>query len=123
MADVILLDGGLGQELIARASGELSPLWSAFVMDHEPEIVRAVHEDYIAAGARVITVNTYAVTRTRLGNYGDAARFEEVQLTACRLADEARGARRDVALAGCLPSIPAKRRNGACWRNPCPCKA
>ncbi|MEL6477446.1 MAG: homocysteine S-methyltransferase family protein [Pseudomonadota bacterium] len=107
MTDVILLDGGMGQELIARAKEPPHPFWSARVMLREPEVVRDVHAAYVAAGARVLTVNTYSVTRTRVENYGEGASFEELHMTACHLADEARAGRRDVALAGCLPPLVA----------------
>ena len=112
MSDVILLDGGMGQELIARTKHPLHPMWSAEVLRVEPEIVREVHEEYIRAGARVITVNAYSVTRPRLDNYGDSTLFETLQQTACRLAHEARDAVgvEGVAIAGCLPPLPGSYR-------------
>jgi len=52
MSDIVLLDGGMGQELVRRSAQPAHPQWSAWVMLHEPEIVQAVHEDYLRAGAQ-----------------------------------------------------------------------
>ncbi|MEL6745782.1 MAG: homocysteine S-methyltransferase family protein, partial [Pseudomonadota bacterium] len=50
MSDILLLDGGMGQELIARSSQPPSPLWSAKVLFDEPQIVEDVHRAYVDAG-------------------------------------------------------------------------
>ena len=34
-----------------------------------PEVVKQLHADYIAAGARVLTTNTYATVRARMEQY------------------------------------------------------
>lgn len=99
---VTLLDGGMGQELLRRAVGAPTPLWSAQVMLDEPELVRRVHEDFIAAGAEVITVNAYSATRCRLGPAGLEHDYERLQLLACELAEEARAGHAGVRIAGCL---------------------
>ena len=100
--DITLLDGGMGQELLLRADADPSPLWSSQVMIDQPELVRDVHTDFIAAGADVITVNAYSATRCRLGPAGVGDDYERLQQLACRLAIEARGDRTDVRVAGCL---------------------
>lgn len=100
--DITLLDGGMGQELLLRADAEPAPLWSSQVMIDQPELVRDVHADFIAAGADVITVNAYSATRCRLGPAGFGDDYERLQQLACRLAVEARGDRSDVRIAGCL---------------------
>lgn len=112
MARVILTDGGMGQEILRRTSHPVHPLWSAQVMIDEPDIVRDAHADFIAAGARVITVNTYAATGPRLALNGISERFGDLQRAACRLAEEAREASeaQDVAIAGCLPPLVASYR-------------
>ncbi|MDA8826366.1 homocysteine S-methyltransferase family protein [Luminiphilus sp.] len=64
---ITLLDGGMGQELIRRSSAaKPHPLWSLQVMMDEPELVANVHRDFCLAGAKVICLNTYSVTRHRL---------------------------------------------------------
>ncbi len=106
MTRITLLDGGMGQELIKRSPAEPTPLWSAEVMMHFPDIVRAAHLAFIEAGARVITVNAYSCTRDRLEPQGHGDRFEALQRRACELAAEARAASgEDVAIAGCLPPL------------------
>ncbi len=66
MTKITLLDGGMGQELIHRAGGVATPLWSTQALLDDPDMVAAVHEDYAAAGATVATTNTYALHRDRL---------------------------------------------------------
>ena len=79
MSSIVLLDGGMGQELIARSKQPASPLWSAHVMMDEPEIVEAVHRDYIEAGAKVLTLNTYSATPERLARDASENLFEPLQ--------------------------------------------
>ncbi len=106
MKRVVLLDGGIGQELIRRTRHEPTPLWTARVMLDEPELVRAVHVENIRAGARVITVNAYSATRDRLEAHGVGEKFARLQRLACDLAHQARDeAGEDVTIAGCLPPL------------------
>lgn len=109
MKDIVLLDGGLGQEIFRRANQPAHPLWSARVMMDNPEIVQEVHRDFIAAGAKVITVNSYTCTPTRLQRDGQAQWFETLQKQALKLALEARDAQgamaENVQIAGCLPPL------------------
>jgi S-methylmethionine-dependent homocysteine/selenocysteine methylase len=102
MNAVTLLDGGMGQELLRRADADPTPLWSTRVLIDQPNLVRDVHADFIAAGADVITVATYTATRCRLGPAGIEQDYEQLQTLACKLAVEARGDRGDVRIAGCL---------------------
>ena len=62
---VVLLDGSMGQELIHRGASGNETLWAAEALVHSPEVVLEVHRDYIAAGADVITVNSYSTIRHR----------------------------------------------------------
>ena len=66
VADVTLLDGGMGQELIRRSGGVATPLWSTQALIDRPGLVAEAHRDYAEAGARVATTNTYAIHRDRL---------------------------------------------------------
>lgn len=110
--DVILLDGGMGQELRKRSSQPASPLWSAQVMLDEPHLVTAVHRDFIDAGARVITVNTYSATPQRLARDADPDLFESLHAAALSAARQAReeSGRDDVRIAGCLAPLVASYR-------------
>lgn len=106
---VVLLDGGMGQELRRRSSEPAHPLWSAKVLESDPELVEAVHRDFVAAGAQVLTVSSYAATPERLAAYGLEDRFEALQARAVERARRARGDA-DVRLAGCLPPLVASYR-------------
>lgn len=104
MTAITLLDGGMGQELIRRSSQPPSPLWSAHVMLNEPEIVEAVHREFMAAGATVLTLNTYSATPERLARDASEDLFEPLQATAIAIAKAARG-ESATAIAGCLPPL------------------
>jgi homocysteine S-methyltransferase len=111
MKTITLLDGGLGQEVYRRSNRPAHPLWSIQVMLDDPGLVQAVHEDFIRAGARVITLNTYAATPTRLARDGKPDWFEPLQQTAWEVAAMARtkagSPHGPVQLAGCLPPLVA----------------
>ena len=65
---IIILDGGTGRELEAQGASIAPPLWSANAFYTDPDIVKKVHKSFIAAGAMVITTNTYAITQYHLRN-------------------------------------------------------
>lgn len=107
---ITLLDGAMGTELRARGASVpdyRSSAWSALALVHDPDTVRQVHADYIAAGADVITANNYAVVPTLLARVGMEDRVEELTRLACRLARDARAVsgRADVLVAGSLPPL------------------
>ena len=83
----LVIDGAMGTMLQAAgmAVGERPELLS---ITH-PEQVRAIHEAYVAAGAEVITANTFGANALKLG---DAARVADVFAAAVARAREA-GAR------------------------------
>lgn len=110
MADIILLDGGMGQELVHRAEGVPTPLWSTQVMLDHPGMVRSVHADFLAAGARVATTNTYAILRDRLEGTGLEDRFTDLHdmaLTEAKAAVANHGAG---AIAGSIGPLRASYR-------------
>lgn len=69
----LLFDGAMGTQLQARglAAGELPELLCLT----KPEEITQIHAAYVAAGADVITTNTFGANATKLG---DAATVEEV---------------------------------------------
>lgn len=111
MAEIALLDGGLGQEINKRSTKDTHPLWSVKVMLDAPQVVVDVHADFINAGARVICLNTYAASPTRMHRHDLDDRFEEAHATAFRLAKEAvdktGSPSGPVQIAGCLPPLVA----------------
>ena len=83
---ITLLDGGLGQELIKRSSAPPHPLWSTKVMMDEPHLVSDIHRDFCLAGAKVICLNTYAVSRHRLNTFSPEESLEQMLETALHVA-------------------------------------
>ncbi len=65
---IIILDGGTGRELEAQGASIDPPLWSANAFYTDPDVVKKVHKSFIAAGAMVITANTYTITQYHLKN-------------------------------------------------------
>ena len=108
---IVLLDGGVGQELYRRSTRPAAPLWSVQVMMDEPHLVEAVHLDFIEAGARIITVNTYTATPHRLTREGLPDKFEALQGAAFAAAASAREkSGQAVRIAGCLPPLVGSYR-------------
>jgi len=89
----MILDGALATELERRGADLSDPLWSAKVLLEQPELIRAVHRDYFAAGADVATTATYQATFEGLARRGlDHAQAAQLMRTAVALACEAREA-------------------------------
>ncbi len=108
---VVLMDGGMGQELRRRNPNESTGLWSAQALIDVPELVKEVHEDFIRAGAKVITTNTYATVRSRLVEAGMGDDYEKLIALAGQLAVDAKEAQgQDVLIAGSLPPLNGSYR-------------
>ncbi|AZO29629.1 MULTISPECIES: homocysteine S-methyltransferase family protein [Mesorhizobium] len=105
MTSVVLTDGGMGQELVRRSRSEPTPLWSARVLIDEPDLVRDLHAEFIRAGARVITINTYSATPERLAREGAQDLFKPLQKRGIELARQACDEAGDAAIAGCLSPL------------------
>ena len=58
----LIMDGAMGTELMDRGLNMPLPLWSADTNITDPEIVKAVHKDYVNAGADIIGTNTFRTT-------------------------------------------------------------
>ncbi len=98
---ITILDGGMGQELVRRM-GRATPLWAIQGLLDAPDLVRAVHDDFFAAGAEVATTNSYAVLPDRLAAFGLSERLGELIALSCRLAADARDAAGHGLVAGSL---------------------
>ena len=107
---VTLLDGGVGQELLARAGGEAGSLWATRVLRERPGLLHAVHADYFAAGADVATTNTYAIHRDRLAPAGLGHLFEPLHAAALAEAHAARAAHGKGRIAGSIGPLAASYR-------------
>lgn len=109
--NIALLDGGLGQEIYRRAASISSPLWSVAVMLDQPEIVTAVHEEFILAGAKTLTINTYSATPTRLrreGMHDQMSHIYQQAFIAVKKAIDKTGEQVDIA--GCLGPLVGSYR-------------
>lgn len=63
--ELLFWDGGMGTELQSRGlrAGELPESWN---LTH-PDEVRAIHADYLSAGADILCANTFGANRVKLG--------------------------------------------------------
>ena len=110
MARITLLDGGMGQELVARSGDAPTPLWATRVMLDHPGMVQAIHADYFAAGATIATANTYAIHHDRLERFDLDDQFEALHLTALAEAAAARRAHGSGRIAGSMGPLVATYR-------------
>lgn len=102
MTEITILDGGMGQELVRRIGHVPSGLWSGEIMNQRPDLVRAVHDDFFAAGAEVATANSYTLHRDRLKPAGLEDQFERLHHLACDIACRSRDAFGSGLVAGAL---------------------
>ncbi len=112
---VHVIDGGLASELESLGARIDTPLWSAQVLEDEPEKLLAVHRAYIEAGAQCIATCSYQVSRMGYVEVGltaeqaDAALLRSVRLARSVVA-EFPGRR--VLVAGSLGPYGAALHNG-----------
>ncbi len=87
--DLVLFDGGMGTLLQERGldDGGSGELWNV----DRPDVVRGIHEEYAAAGATILTTNTFGGTRPRLEMHGLADRVEELSRAGAAIAREVAG--------------------------------
>ena len=100
-----ILDGGMGQELLARGVKPISNLWSATALMEKKyhQIIKDCHLDFINAGAEIILTNTFGSRRRRLEDNQIENRFEELNFTALKLAKNRESFWKKVLIAGSLP--------------------
>jgi 5-methyltetrahydrofolate--homocysteine methyltransferase len=87
--DNLVGDGAMGTMLQAAGlpAGMMPEAWNA----DNPEAVRQVHRAYLAAGAQIITTNTFGGSRLRLAEAGLAERTVELNRLGAALAREIAG--------------------------------
>ncbi|HEX7236149.1 MAG TPA: homocysteine S-methyltransferase family protein, partial [Gammaproteobacteria bacterium] len=107
--NALILDGGTGTELRRRGMALSHVTWSALASLAQYDLLRAIHADYIAAGADVITTNTFATARFVLEAAGHRDDFARINTRAVDAAREARDAgSREVAIAGSMSCLPPR---------------
>jgi methionine synthase / methylenetetrahydrofolate reductase(NADPH) len=94
---IVCGDGAMGTLLLDRGVPVDRCLEELCVS--EPDRIRAIHDEYVAAGARVIETNTFGANAVRLARFGFEHRIAEINKAAVRIAQRAaRG--RNVCVAG-----------------------
>jgi S-methylmethionine-dependent homocysteine/selenocysteine methylase len=110
----VLLDGAVGSELVRRGVR-----WRGHGLRTDADAVRALHEEYIAAGADVVRTNTFQLNpriyrnvfrnpdhMRHIGAPGVGTRAQEFMARAVELARQARDtAGREVAVAGVMSPL------------------
>jgi homocysteine S-methyltransferase len=110
-----VIDGGLATELEYAGARIDGPLWSAHVLEDEPEKLIAVHRAYIQAAAECIATCSYQVSRMGYAEVGltgeqaDAALLRSVELARSVVAEFPE---RRVLVAGSLGPYGAALHNG-----------
>ena len=100
-----ILDGGMGQELLARGMDPTGTLWSAKALI-EPkyhQLIEDIHKDFIRAGAEVIVTTTFTVRRIRLRENGLEDQFENLNIKAGEIAQSVKKDFPKILVAGGLP--------------------
>ena len=102
---VRILDGGMGQELLARGVKPNGTLWSAnaILQKKYHKILLDTHMDFIKAGAEVIVTTTFTTRKTRLKDNNVEEKFEYLNKTAGEIAQKAKKKYPSVLVAGGLP--------------------
>ena len=100
-----ILDGGMGQELLARGLNPEGTLWSAKALLEKKNhsLVKNIHEDFVKAGAEVIVTNTFATRRQRLKQNNLEDKFELLNKHAGEIANSVKDKYPTILIAGGLP--------------------
>ena len=95
----LVLDGGLATSLEELGHDLSDALWSARLLRDEPDSIRALHADYLTAGADVIVTASYQASTAGFSAVGvDAAEARALLQRSVQLGREARDATRPSAL-------------------------
>ena len=100
-----ILDGGMGQELLARGMEPNGTLWSAnaLLQNKYHKLLLDTHLDFINSGAEVIVTTTFTTRRMRLRDNDVEDRFEYLNTKAGEIAKKAKDLNPHVLIAGGLP--------------------
>jgi methionine synthase / methylenetetrahydrofolate reductase(NADPH) len=106
----VLLDGAMGTLLHSRGVPQRACLEELVLL--RPEIVSAVHREYIEVGADAIETNSFGANRFRLAEYGIDESVVRLNRRAAQIARDARETSgRDVLIAGSVGPLGAAGRN------------
>jgi 5-methyltetrahydrofolate--homocysteine methyltransferase len=91
---VLLLDGGMGTQILARKptvedfGGNRFDGCMELLNERRPDWIRDIHAAYFDAGADGVETNTFGCNEVVLGEFGLAHRVEELNIQAVHLAKE-----------------------------------
>lgn len=86
-----LIDGAMSTALEQLGADTDNSLWTASVLDKQPDLIKKVHEDYFNAGARLTITDTYqANIQAFVANGYSEQRAHQLVKLAVKLAKEAR---------------------------------
>src|SRR5713226_1339355 len=110
MRSLLVFDGAMGSLLYERGVFVTQNFEQLNVT--RPEVVRKIHEDYVAAGAQVIETNTFGANCFRLDRHGLGDQVHAYNLAGARLARQAAGEEAWVAgsigPSGLVPGVATK---------------
>ena len=99
-----ILDSGMGKTLSMKGVDVPNTIWSANALLVAPDVVQEIHSENIQAGADIITTNSYGIILSDLKKEGLADRFDELNLLAGEIAQQAsKDSERKILVAGSLP--------------------
>ena len=104
---VRILDGGMGQELLAHGLKPKGSLWSctALIDEKYHQLVIDTHLDFIKSGADVIVTNNFAARRVRMVQNDVNELFDYANEKAGELALKAKEiSKKNILIAGSLPA-------------------
>ncbi|MGZ0228515.1 MAG: homocysteine S-methyltransferase family protein, partial [Acidimicrobiales bacterium] len=99
---IVIIDGAMGTSIQAQPLTEKDFRTEA-LLDHEielfgnndllsisrPDVVRGIHDDFIAAGADIISTNTFNATAISQSDYGTSHLVADINESAARIARDA----------------------------------
>src|SRR3954469_10357287 len=90
---VVIYDGAMGTS-IQKHNLSVDDYWgkegcSEILVLSRPDVIREIHEAYLAVGADVVETNTFGATRIVLGEYDLQDKVAEINIAAVKLAKEA----------------------------------
>ncbi len=83
---VVLLDGGMGTELIRNGfpQGECPESWNV----EKPDIVKKIHKSYFEAGSDVVLTNSFGGSKIKLASHGLEDKCHELNYAAAQLVSD-----------------------------------
>ena len=81
---LVVFDGAMGTMIYAR--GVFINQCYDELSIRAPDLIRGIHEEYVAAGAEVIETNTFGANRLKLQQHGLAEEVANINVAAARLA-------------------------------------